>query len=65
MEAIIEKKSDEQVMMKVLQKSAVRLHNHKWHFSKDAWKDFSTYDGPIVLGDPEGKLHEDLLKDDE
>ena len=31
--------------------------------SKEAWNDFASYEGPVVSGDPEGRLPDNLEDD--
>ncbi len=43
--------------------AVARMQTAPRFLSKEAWDDFASYEGPVVSGDPEGRLPDNLEDD--
>mgnify|MGYP007005602703 CR=1 FL=1 len=43
--------------------AVARMQTAPHFLSKEAWNDFASYEGPVVSGDPEGRLPDNLEDD--
>lgn len=46
-----------------VREAVARMQAAPRFLSQEAWDDFASYDGPVVSGDPEGRVPENLEDD--
>ena len=47
----------------IVREAVARMDAAPRFLSDEAWKDLASYDGPVVSGDPEGRVPENLEDD--
>lgn len=47
-----------------VREAVARMQAAPRFLSQEAWDDFASYEGPVVSGDPEGRVPEPLEEDD-
>jgi hypothetical protein len=64
MTAIIERVSAPPTVTAFVREAVARMQAAPRFLSQEAWDDFASYDGPVVSGDPEGRVPDNLEDDD-
>jgi hypothetical protein len=55
---------DRQVRSEFVREAVARMHTAPRFLSQEAWDDLASYEGPVVSGDPEGNVPDNLEDDD-
>jgi hypothetical protein len=64
MTTVLERVSGPPVVSAFVREAVARMQAAPRFLSQQAWNDFASYDGPVVSGDPEGRVHDNLGDDD-
>lgn len=48
----------------IVREAVARMQAAPRFLSQEAWDDFASYEGPVVSGDPEGRVPDPLEEDD-
>jgi hypothetical protein len=64
MTAVLERVSTPPRVSEFVRDAVARMQAAPRFLSQEAWDDLASYDGPIVSGDPEGRVPDNLEDDD-
>lgn len=64
MTAVLERVSTPPVVSAFVREAVARMQAAPRFLSQEAWDDLASYEGPVVSGDPEGKVPHNLVDDD-
>ena len=56
--------SSPQVVSEFVREAVARMRAAPRFLSQEEWDDLASYEGPVVSGDPEGRVPENLEDDD-
>ena len=64
MTAVLERVSTPPVVSAFVREAVARMQAAPRFLSQEAWDDLTSYEGPVVSGDPEGRVPHHLVDDD-
>lgn len=64
MTKVVKEISSSQVDSEFVREAIARMRAAPRFLGQEAWDDFACYEGPVVSGDPEGRVPDNLEEDD-